>query len=307
MSISKDITKSPRLSLTRRTLVRLVGAIPLFVSSTFAATPRPAMWIARRGNATAYLFGQMPLPTATQWMTQELEAAFKRCNVLWLENPEYNKSSPDVMAAVTELSRRTAVDASYSVLELLDPESATRLEQILAEEGLPRDSLDGKAPGDVRQWLSAVADKRTEADYNAIPEAHFRKRANEAGMEIRTEWRDLLEVVAWSAAAPPEVQLDTVRMALDDVARAKTYQAELSSWIEGDLDIQESVAEHVNRKYPRLYRRLSVERNAKLAERIAQLMNEGRTQFVCIGILHLLGPGSVQEQLRRSGARVGRA
>jgi uncharacterized protein YbaP (TraB family) len=300
-----DITSSPQLRLLRRSMIGLIGALPLLACRTFAAaTPRPAMWVAQKGCATAHLFGQMPMRSSTHWLTQEVEAAFQQSDVLWLENPEYNKSSPEVMRAVTDLTQRTAVDAGYSIFKVLDRDSAARLDKVLADEGLSRESLAGRGPRDIRQWLSAVADKRTGVDYQAIPEAGFRKRANDTGKEVRTEWRDLLEVITWSTTAPPELQLDIVRMALDDISRAGEYESELSSWIGGALSVQARMAETISRRYPQLYRRMSLERNAKLADRIAQQLDEGGAQFVCIGILHLVGPGSVQEQLRRSGVSV---
>jgi uncharacterized protein YbaP (TraB family) len=65
----------------------------------------------------------------------------------------------------------------------------------------------------------------------------------------------------------------------------------------------ESWARDIARRYPALYRRLSVQRNAALAARIADAAGDQRHQFVCVGALHLAGEGSLPEQLRKVGFR----
>lgn len=299
--------KAPAICPVRRSIIATLAVFPMFAAAAASAVHRPAMWIAQKGRATAHLFGQMPLRETTQWLTPDIDEAFGQSHILWLENPEYDKSSPDVLNAVRELTQRTAVDASYSIFEALDPDSAARLDKVLEEEGLSRTSLAGKGPRDVRQWLAAVADMRSGVAYNAIPEAIFRRRAHDAGKDVRTEWNDLLEVVKWSTEAPPGLQLDIVRMTLDDISRTREYETELDSWLDGTLGPQTKVAQSIFMNYPQLHRRMSSERNAALAKRIAGMLTGGTRQFVCIGILHLVGPDSVQDHLRRVGIRVVRA
>jgi hypothetical protein len=299
---------APDTFASRRGFLGLCCALPLLTSRAFArSAPRPAMWVGRMGKASVHLFGQMPLRAGTQWLAPEIEAAFEHSDLLWLENPEYNKSPPDVLAAVQELRRAAAVDAGFSVFNVLSPSDALRLDQVLRDEGFSRDFLTGRPLGDVRQWLSSVADKRTAVDYQTVPEVLFRTRANAARKEVRTEWKDLAEVIRWSDEATADVKRDTVRLALDDVDRARHYDEELNSWLQGTLRFQKDVARANMKAYPALYGRMSTERNARLAQRIHQALSEGRRQFACIGILHLIGPGSLQEQLRRTGVRVTQA
>jgi uncharacterized protein YbaP (TraB family) len=261
----------------------------------------PRLWIATRGRSVVTLFGQMPVRSQTAWRTPRIERAFDASELLWLENPSYAKSPPAVLQAVESLSRERAVPPDYSILNALGASDAARLRKLLAGEGLSESGLTGRSPRDVRQFVAGVADKRTAADYGAVPEAWFRSRADALGKPIRTEWRDLLDVVRWSSEASPSVQLDTVRLALDEVDQASGFAQTLNAWASGNIDAQAARAHDIRAAYPELVRRLNDERNAALAERLSEAVREFQTQFVCVGVLHLLGAASLQDHLRRLG------
>ena len=291
--------------LTRRRFSILLGALALAAGRRAEAAEKgPALWAVTRDKATVFLFGQMPLRTDTVWLEPEIETAFTSSDVLWLENPDYSQTTPEVMDGVNALTRRNAPDPMYTVLQVLPPGDGQRLRKVLAEEGLQPDSLNGRAARDVRQLLSSVADRRSGADFKAIPEALFRKRALSAGKPIRTEWRDLLDVVSWGMNLPKATELDLVRMTLDDVEHVTDYPAELASWVNGDLKVQIATTRARARAYPELTARLGRQRNAVWAEKIRGMLTEEKTQFVCIGIAHLVEPDSVPELLRKAGLRV---
>ncbi|MEP7311748.1 MAG: TraB/GumN family protein [Pseudomonadota bacterium] len=264
----------------------------------------PALWTVRQGRATVFLFGQMPVRTDTVWLTPRINAAFTSSAVLWLENPEFSQTTPEVMAAVNELNRRNAPEPGYTVLNALPANDVQRLRSVLAAEGMQPEALNGIPPRDVRLLLSNVADRRTGADFKSIPEALLRSRAKTAAKPVRTEWRDLLDIVSWSIDLPKTVGLDLVRMALDDIDGVKDYPTALRSWANGDLKFQEAAVRALARQYPELTRRLGSERNAAWVEKIRGMLAEGNTQFVCIGISHLVGPDGVPQLLRDAGLRV---
>jgi uncharacterized protein YbaP (TraB family) len=256
-----------------------------------------------RKRAVVTLFGQMGVGVDTPWRTQRIEAAFQDSDLLWLENPPYAKSPPETLQAVQELSRREAVDPSYSILADLGTRDSARLDKVLTDEGLTPAALAGRGPPAVRQYLSVVADRRCGVDVASLPESWFRARAEESGKPICTEWADLLDVVRWGLRTPRPLQLDLVRLALDEIDRATGHPRRLAAWSIGDVRSLESWSRDIARRYPALYRRLSVQRNAALAARIANAAGERRHQFICVGALHLAGEGSLPAQLRKAGFR----
>lgn len=204
-------------AMSRRHFVALLGA---FALSSCTAFPRvngkgPAMWLARRGSKSVYLFGQMPVLTGTDWLTPDIAAAFDGSDIVWLENPDNTQQSPEIMQAVDALNKRLAPPADFSVLSVLDDDYRNRLLQILKKEGLEPESLKGHRLTYTRQLLSFIRDRDSGADFKKIPEAIFRNRAKASGKPVFTEWRDFLEIVQW-AADMPRVQKELVMMAIDE-------------------------------------------------------------------------------------------
>ncbi len=90
----------------------------------------------------------------------------------------------------------------------------------------------------------------------------------------------------------------------------RTATALLEAWAGAEAGGMESALAREEERWPAAlrpaYSRLVTGRNAPMADRIEQLLREGRTCFVAIGAAHLLGPDSVPSILQRRGYRVRR-
>ena len=62
----------------------------------------------------------------------------------------------------------------------------------------------------------------------------------------------------------------------------------------------------MKRESPAAYRSLIVERNIRWSRQIAGLLKRSGVQFIAVGTAHLVGPDSVQEQLRKRGIKTER-
>jgi hypothetical protein len=57
----------------------------------------------------------------------------------------------------------------------------------------------------------------------------------------------------------------------------------------------------MERLYPELYQAIAVERNQRWVPRFKSMLQEDKPTMVVLGFGHLVGPDSVQEQLRQNG------
>ena len=292
-------------SMTRRHFSWLLGGLILAGCAGRQVETRrgPALWIAEKNNARAYLFGQMPVLSDTAWLTPGIEAAFNGSDLVWLENLDNSQITPEMMNAVAELQRQLLPPEDFSVLSVLDAPHRQRLLSVLDSEGLSPESLNGRPIPYARQLVSSIQDRKSGADFTKIPEAVFRARAKAAGKTIFTEWRGLLELVRF-ASDLPDVQEQLVMMALDDMDR--DYPAELASWLSGDLGIQIRIAEARAVRYPDLYLHVNTLRNQAMVRRVVDAMNDYRQLFICLGIGHFVGPYSIPALLSEEGLDVRR-
>ena len=160
------------------------------------------------------------------------------------------------------------------------------------------------AASDVRELVSRFSDRRSGANLADAPEAWFRTQAEDARKPIRTEWRSLLDAERFALGAPMAVQLDALRLALDDLDGAADYPRTLAAWASGDVRSYAERVRTMQHRYPALSERMNTERNAALAARLDIVSHKVERQFVCVDLLHLVGPRSLPDELWSRGFRV---
>lgn len=241
----------------------------------------------------------MSLPGGAAWLVPKIEAAFAASDELWVENPEFTREEAEAFF------KERGSAARIPVAEFLPAEDLDRLHRALAASGDPA-RFDATPADDLYQALGGIVDQRSGADFANLPERILRARAKANSLPIHTEWASLREVANFIPPAPDPLQLQLVRMGIDELG-AVTRRTELvDAWLAGDTGPIEAVALERSRRYPELYARMSNLRNGQLAERLAERIAAGHSPFVCVGILHLVGPDSTPALLADRGLSVER-
>jgi uncharacterized protein YbaP (TraB family) len=217
-----------------------------------------------------------------------------------VENPEFD---PDAMA---DIPPPAPVDPDYSVLQELGIHDSNRARALLAAAGAMEEALRGQDAGAAYQTLAVLVDQQVGVDYTAIPEAVFKQRAREAGIPIRSEWGDIRSILAFAAAMPHEVKLDLVRSKLNEADRIPSFEDDLNAWLRGDVSRWATMNAAEQATWPAAYRTINTGRNADWAETVETLLERPGQRFVCVGVRHLAGPGSIIELLETAGVSVRR-
>ena len=112
-------------------------------------------------------------------------------------------------------------------------------------------------------------------------------------------WFDGAPIVGLDAASARSV------WAIDEGGNARLH----AQWRAGDADgMWESLGGELQRDYPKLYRRIDVDRNLAWLPAIEQRLQGPADDdtLVVVGALHLLGPDGLVERLRAAGYEVRR-
>jgi uncharacterized protein YbaP (TraB family) len=91
--------------------------------------------------------------------------------------------------------------------------------------------------------------------------------------------------------------------ALDD---SESYDERLDAWLRGDVEALSLIADATAIDYPDAHREVNVERNSRWVARIRTMLVDGDTEFVAIGVGHLVGPDNLLSQLVAGGLDVER-
>ncbi|MFZ1991675.1 MAG: TraB/GumN family protein [Alphaproteobacteria bacterium] len=256
----------------------------------------PAVWRAHEGFTEVFLFGQMPIPAGTDWLSTPIKAALDKSKVFWSENPDAGDPKE-----FQRLSAEYGTEAGYNILNDLSARDQERLKAAYASVNAPIAMIEGQKPWLVRLVLGTIADQTGIRGRPLIPELELKNAAKQHGLPCRSEWRDGAQVIAFSSGLPKSIAIDLVRMALDDIDTSKNYQDVLNSWLSGDLAVQTQMDEAWRARYPQAYEAILTKRNAAWVPRIRAMFDEGTNGFVCVGVGHLVGPYGIPAQLRAAG------
>lgn len=284
----------------RRAALGLLALLPF----AGTATAEPALWIARQGEATIYLFGTVHLlkPDA-DWRAPKIAQAFASSGTLWLELGDAAKGGFD-----EKLLWKYGKDPAHPLSTKLTPAERQKLRDAAKQAGIPPVAFES-----LRPWLAALQLGKAPmiaAGYN--PEMGVdRQLLNDAkvGHKPVMGLETTEQQMRFFADLPPKVELALLTQTLDHGAEGAAQLDQLAgAWLAGDVDALNALLKQEDMAVSdkRLRKLLLGDRNKAWAARLGELAKDGGTHFVAVGAAHLTGTDSLQIFLQRQGFKVER-
>ncbi|HET7331751.1 TraB/GumN family protein [Dyella sp.] len=279
---------------------RLLVLLPLLFLLCGNAIARPAMWQAKFGDSTVYLFGTVHLlPNDTDWRFPGLNDALSKSHALYIELTD------DDQASMTALVMRYGIDTEHPLSTLLSDSDNTALGKAAQLAGLPGGTT---ALQPMKPWLAALTLAvaplmKAGLDPAAGVDKQLQAQMVRAGKPVHG-LETAEQQIRFLADLPESLQIAFLRDTLRDVEKDKAELLSLiDSWKRGDVAaIAKLENDELKTKEPALYQKLLVQRNQDWAARIKDMLRQpGTTVFVAVGAAHLAGPDSVQAQLAKIG------
>ncbi len=276
--------------------------------------PVPLLWAAESGGHTVYLLGSFHLLAADDYpLSPDVDAAFADAESLLFELSPAEMASPTLATRMGQAALRTdgtRLDSELAepVRRKLDAWARANAER-LARAGMSAQTLQMFEPWFVGLAVGILGMTDAGLDPALGLDRHFAAAATAAGKPA-----DGLETgdqqIAFLDGMDRAEQAQFLDEALDDAMPGNAENMTLHAlWRAGDADAMwEHLGVDMQRDYPRLYRRINVERNAAwlpVVERRLQGAGDDDTLLV-VGALHLLGPDGLVERLRAAGYDVRR-
>ncbi|MEN2749069.1 TraB/GumN family protein [Sphingomonas sp. T9W2] len=257
----------------------------------------PALWVARDGDTTIWLFGTVhQLRRGTPWLTGPVAKAFADSDVLTLE---IAPTTPDAMTEA--LVKVTPVKPAP-----LPPELDRRLRKRAHELGFPAQAFDATDPWFAATTLAAQPLSRAGYSPGPAPETLLARLADRSGTAIEP-LETLDGQLGIFAALPQPAQRTMLTRVLDDRDPVPVMDRVVASWGKGDVaTLNRLLASDMAEAGPAVRTALLDRRNAAWAKTIAKWMRQPGTRFVAVGAGHLTGPGSVPQRLQGLGIEVKR-
>ena len=279
-------------------LVALLG-LPAGAS----ARDRHLLWAVEGEHNTVWLLGSVhvlragdaTLPTAA-------EEAFDDAEQIVME-VDLDGADADPLALATAMQSQALLPEGQTLRSVLGSDYAAMNAQA-RQSGIDLASLDPFAP-----WLVAMAVLDQEmARRGYLPEhgveQTLARRAARQGKPIEG-LETAAEQFAMLASMPLPTQKRFLQMTLDESAELDQELADmLAAWRTGNTAALAAMLEEESQTFPDLYRRLTIERNRAWVQQIDRMLGSRDDYLVVVGAMHLVGPESVVDLLRRRGHRV---
>jgi len=260
------------------------------------------MWRISKGGHALYLVGSIHvLRPADYPLPAEMESAFQAAGTLV---EEVDLSHLDAESLQLQMQRRGAYPTGQSLQGALSPDLYRRLTERARKLGMDMDSLDSMRP-----WLVSIVLLDTELETAGFDPAsgvdiHFADEAmalhkSVAGLENMDFQMGLL------ANLPEAVQLDALKQSLDEsVVFKKELQTLVDAWHAGDTAALEKILRQDFGDYQQLYQPLLAQRNQAWLPKLEGMLDSGKSCFVVVGALHLVGPDGLLAHFLKDGYKV---
>lgn len=249
-------------------------------------------------SATVYVLGSIHVANESLYpLDSRITSAFEQADTLVLET----ELTPSAKARGSKLMQQAGMYTPPDSLDAhLDDSTRAALNAVLAERGLPAELVQVMRPWLVSLTLTLM--QLSSIGYKAelgIDE-HFRSKAARKHLAaIET----VEQQVGVFRDMPEAVQLAALRQTLAELPNLGTLIGQaIDAWRKGDARALDTLLLLPMRKeFPKLYERLFVDRNKRMADAIDKYLQGSSTVFVVIGSGHLVGPSSVLHFLKQRG------
>ena len=277
----------------------------MVASAPSQAAERGALFKVSGGGHSLYLFGTMHVGRPDFYpFEKRLDAALAKAPVLALEiDPGI---APEMAARA--MQKYALAPSGMTV----PPELAPRLAKALAAQGIPPESFASFKPWLVATILSVNEFIRLGYSQADAVDVRLAELARQRKVKV-IELESVDSQMALLNSLSLEQQWDFVDETLTQMATGEAAQEAkkiANAWGTADQKALEAIADKVasddsvGGKFTREV--LLDSRNGALADKIAALMAKDDHSVAAIGVLHLVGKGSVPERLKQKGLTVER-
>jgi uncharacterized protein YbaP (TraB family) len=266
------------------------------------ALAQSSVWRVSKGGNSIYLGGSVHVLRATDFpMPKEFDTAFDQSDILVFESNLEEMANPDFMQ---KMLPRIMLPAGKTLQTELSPPVYERLTAKCAELGVPMEMVSQFTPFMAIVTLTTLQLQNLGFVSQGV-DLHYLSRAKEHAKK-----RLFLESAEYQMSlfeGESAYQDEFVLQSLEDLEqnRLKTLMPLIiDEWKKGKTAQTNRMIAEMNAKFPRFYKRVFSDRNHTWLHQIERYLDTGETEFMIVGLGHLLGDDGLLRSLQDKGYRV---
>jgi uncharacterized protein YbaP (TraB family) len=266
------------------------------------ASAGSSVWMVRKGNSVMYFGGTCHVLRESDFpLPPEFEKAYKASGVLVFETDIGKLRDPETQKRL--LSRAMYGDGS-TIDKHLSPRTYEELSSYCEANGIPLQALGRFRPSMLMVTLAVMELMKMGVTQQGVDQYFYDQALKDGKVVEGLETAD--EQIEYLVTMADGNEDDFVSYSLKDLKGIKeNFDSIEHAWRTGDTkELDRIMIADLKTRWPKMYGKLIVERNRNWLRRIEGYRKTARTEFILVGVGHLVGPDGIIEALRKKGYRV---
>lgn len=275
------------------------------VEEARARNDGPPIWRVQDEDSTLYLYGTVHLlPGQLDWQRDDMRDAFAESGTVFFEADHSGADGVQAQALATQRGLRRD---GRRLTEILDGYQAKLLEAVANNGGIALEALDSMQPWLASEFLTLSAANAAGLSADLSADEALKSRARQSGKNL-VFFESAVDQVNQMADLSLETQIALLTDTMERFDQLDETLTEIANeWAVGDVDALETRLMGPLTNAPDGYvEAVLVDRNEAWAEQLDQFLQGSGTGFVAVGLSHLVGENSLQEELEARGYDVRR-
>lgn len=287
------------------TLRKIVSAAAAFCLGLIVLAPAVAdtsVWSVSSGERTVYLGGTVHLLRPGDYpLPVEFEQAYQASSELYFET---DISSMNSLAVQAQMLQQLAYNDEQSLKTVLNEKAYSALAEYTAGAGLPLVMLEKFKPGLLISTLQVLQLQSMGFTSQGV-DVSFNTRAI-ADAKALGQLETVQQQIGFIAAMGENNESEFILLSLRDLEETDELIEEMiRAWRSGDnLTLAEMFVDDMKSEAPELYDLLLLQRNLKWIPQIEQMLKDADTEFVLVGVAHIVGENGLLDLLTGKGYEI---
>jgi len=280
---------------------------PILALVFFAANPAAfaasSVWQVRHAGETVYLGGSFHLLRPSDFpLPAEFDRAFERAERVVFETDVGRMQSPEI---ATRLMQEARYVGGRDLKDALSGGTWRKLRAHAKENGPPVSAIRRFKP-----FMAATMLTMNELRAMGVSERgvdlHYYEKAKQTGKGIRA-LESVDEQIELMAGLGKGRENALLRYTLEKIERIETdFERMLQAWRNGDAETLETVFVKELKRFPEIHEQMLVARNRAWMAPIEGFLDSPETEFVLVGVAHMVGEHGLLTLLKERGYSVER-
>lgn len=261
-----------------------------------------SVWKVNHGEEVIYIGGTVHLLRNSDFpLPAEFDIAYRNSSRIFFETDIAALSAPSTQE---KMFVSMIAKPGHTIDKLISPDTMEKLTSAASKRGMDFNTLIRFKAGMIVTMLQISELMRLGVTLEGV-DTHFNARAIQDHMpagELET-----LEVqISFLSRMGEGKEEEFIRLSLRDLDKIELmYDKLILAWRNGDRkQLDTLLINEMKRDFPEVYEQLLVQRNNNWLPKIKNMFKEPGTEYVLVGVGHLVGPDGILQHLEKQGYNV---